>query len=45
MQKKQFLDEERMWSMQQEHLRRQQVLADRAHKRSLRDMANAGRAT
>jgi len=34
-----------MWAMQQEHLRRQQVLADRAHKRSLREVANGTRAT
>ena len=31
--------------MQQEHLRRQQVLADRQHKRQLREVAAGTRAT
>ena len=34
-----------MWAMQQEHLRRQEVLADREHKRKLRDVAAGTRAT
>lgn len=45
MSKKQAQDEDRMWAMQQEHLRRQQVLADRANKRGQRAMAEGARAT
>ena len=44
MSRKQKQDEERMWAMQQEHLRRQQVLADREHKRKLREVAHGTRA-
>ena len=36
---------ERLWALQQENLRRQQVLADRQHKRSLREVAAGTRAT
>ena len=36
---------ERLWAQQQEHLRRQQVLADRQHKRGLREVAAGTRAT
>lgn len=45
MTRKQEKEAERLWAMQQEHLRRQQVLADRAHKRQLREVANGTRAT
>ena len=45
MAKKQKAEEERLWALQQEHLRRQQVLADRAHKRGLREVAEGTRAT
>ena len=45
MAKKQAQDEDRLWAMQQEHLRRQQVLADRAHKRALREVAEGHRST
>ena len=38
-------DADRLWAQQQEHLRRQQVLADRQHKRSLREVAIGTRAT
>ena len=45
MARKQKADEERMWALQQENLRRQQVLADRQHKRQLREVAAGTRAT
>ena len=45
MAKQQKADEERLWAQQQEHLRRQQVLADRQHKRQLREVAAGARAT
>jgi len=44
MTKKQKQDEERLWALQQESLRRQQVLADREHKRKLREVAHGTRA-
>ena len=37
--KKQKADEEKMYALQLEHQRRQQVLADRAQKRGLRAVA------
>ena len=43
MTRKQEADAERLFAQQQEHLRRQQVLADRQHKRQLRDVANGTR--
>ena len=43
MTRKQEADAERLFAQQQEHLRRQQVLADRQHKRQLRDVANGVR--
>lgn len=45
MTRKQEKEAERLWAMQQEHLRRQQVLADRQHKRGLREVAAGTRAT
>ena len=45
MARKQKQEEDRLWALQQETLRRQQVLADRQHKRSLREVANGTRAT
>lgn len=45
MLKKMKDEEERLWAMQQEHLRRQQVLADRKLKREQRAMAESTRAT
>ena len=45
MTKKQDKEAERLWALQQEHLRRQQILADRKHKRELRDVAAGTRAT
>ena len=43
MTKRTQAEEDRLWALQQEHLRRQQVLADRQHKRQLRDVANGVR--
>ena len=45
MTKAQEKEAERLWALQQEHQRRQQVLADRQHKRSLREVAAGTRAT
>ena len=45
MTRKANAEEERLWAMQQEHLRRNQVLADRQHKRQLREVAAGTRAT
>lgn len=44
MTKAQEKEAERLWAQQQEHLRRQQVLADRAHKRQLREVMAGTRA-
>ena len=38
-------EEERLWSMQQEHMRRLQVIADQKMKRGLREVDMATRAT
>lgn len=38
-------EEERLWALQQEQLRRQQVLNDRAMKKAARDVAMGHRAT
>jgi phosphoribosylaminoimidazole-succinocarboxamide synthase len=43
--KKQREEEERLWAIQQEHNRRQQVLADRDMKRKQRSMAEATKDT
>lgn len=45
MLKKTKAEEEKLWAMQQEHLRRQQVLADRQMKKNQRAMAEGTRAT
>jgi len=45
MEKKRKQDEEKLWALQQEHLRRQQILNDRAMKRGQREMAEAHKAT
>ena len=39
MQKQQKEEEERLWALQQEHMRRMQVLADRDMKRQQRSVA------
>ena len=38
-------EEERLWALQQEHMRRQQVLSDRAMKKAHREVTVAHRAT
>jgi hypothetical protein len=38
-------EEERFWALQQEHMRRQQVLSDRAMKKAHREVTIAHRAT
>jgi hypothetical protein len=38
-------EEERLWALQQEALRRQQVLADRAMKKAAREVAHGHRST
>ena len=45
MEKNRKNEEERLWALQQEHVRRQQVLADRQHKRDQRTMMEATRQT
>ena len=38
-------EEEKLWALQQEHVRRQQVLGDRQHKRDQRTMMEATKQT
>ena len=45
MMKAQEKEAERLMAMQAEHLRRQQIIADRQHKRQLREMQAGARAT